>query len=291
MNSAPTPRDTAADSSASCPPCPGPENIEWKDAPENSSSASPDSRDERLRQLGLLTGRVAHDFNNLLSAILAYADLALLETANHPAANDYITQVLVAGDRAKHLVRQLMTLSGGNARPTTRVSLKTIISEVTNLLQPSIPTNVSVSVEIDPTTPSVPADATQAHEALMNLCVNALHAMQPEGGALRVVLEPREIDSEASASSGLPMGLYAALAVEDTGPGIDPSLHERIFEPFFTTKSSTAGSGLGLAVVRSVMKEHGGAARLSSRRGEGARFELLFPTTERSAAPDVPTES
>ncbi len=151
------------------------------------------------------------------------------------------------------------------------------MTEALKLLRPTLPAPVEIQLNVHPEAPRILGDATAIHQVLMNLTTNAAYAM-PGGGTIDVKVEPFYVrDSVARARPDLHEGTYALLSVRDTGPGMDPTVKERAFEPFFTTKPLGQGTGLGLAVVHGVMKEHGGTVELESELGEGTTVRCLFP--------------
>ena len=125
-------------------------------------------------------------------------------------------------------------------------------------------------------------NSTQLHQALMNLCTNAIHARQAQGGSLQVRLAETDLDDDMVARHGIPTGTYVCLSVRDTGCGMTPEVRERIFEPFFTTKGTDKGTGVGLSVVHSIIQRHGGAITVASTPGQGTTFQVFLPLIEGS---------
>jgi CheY-like chemotaxis protein len=172
------------------------------------------------------------------------------------------------------------------------IDLPRAIGELLDLLRPTLPQGVVVRTDYEATLPPVLADVTQIHQILLNLCTNALHAMEAEGGQLRVGLKSRTLDSYEAAGWKVAPGTYVQLSIEDTGVGMEPEVLERIFEPFFTTKPAGKGTGLGLAMVQGTVREHHGGIQVVSEPGVGTTFRILLPTSRDSESakpiPEVP---
>ncbi len=233
----------------------------------------------KMEALGTLSGGIAHDFNNLLAAILGYADMAKDELSDsHPAKSD-IEQVLIAGNRAKDIVKQILFFSRKQIPELIPVQLDVIVNEALVLLRATIPTTIEIRRNITPACGSVLADPNQIHQILMNLCTNAAHAMDEDGGVLNVSLNM--CISGKNTITGVGEGReYIRITVEDNGPGINDQLLENIFDPYFTTKDVGKGSGMGLAVVAGIVKSHDGEITVDSKLGEGATFTVYFPKVD-----------
>jgi signal transduction histidine kinase/ActR/RegA family two-component response regulator len=233
---------------------------------------------KKMEAIGTLAGGIAHDFNNILSAILGYTELSLLKVGKESELAGNLRQIKHAGLRAKDLVAQILTFSRGNDTHFTQVDLTKIIQEVLKLLRSSLPSTITMQQNLEKTSKYILADPVQIHQVLMNLGVNALHAMKEHGGTLAVNLSSVELDDQACrAMSDLQPGRYAELVISDTGCGMDKTTLERIFDPFFTTKEKSKGTGLGLSTVHGIVKRCRGAVSVISNPGRGARFTILFP--------------
>jgi PAS domain S-box-containing protein len=238
-------------------------------------------RSQKLEAIGTLAGGIAHDFNNILSAIIGYSELALDDLPKDNSASMNIEEVLKAGERAKELVKQILTFSRQRETERRPVKIDLIIKEALKLLRSSIPSSISITERIDPSSGPVFADPTQIHQVIMNLCTNAYHAMLPNGGNLTVSLEQLYLDTGfISRHPPLHEGTHLRLTVSDTGCGMDQETLKRIFDPFFTTKEKTKGTGLGLATVHGIVTDLGGAIFVTSTIGKGSSFELYLPTFE-----------
>lgn len=235
------------------------------------------SRTGKLESLGTLAGGVAHDFNNVLAAIVGFGEMAQDAAAPGSAQARHLDKVMQAALRGKALVERILAFSRGGARTSTVFDLEPLIEEVLTLLSASLRSGIVLERRLEAPGARLKGDATQAFEAVMNLCTNAMQAM-PEGGVLSVQLERCAVEAPRVLShTRLPPGRYLALSVTDQGSGISPQVMEHLFEPFFTTKAAQSGTGLGLAVVFGVVTEFGGAVDVHSRPAQGARFTLYLP--------------
>lgn len=230
------------------------------------------------QELGRLAGRVAHDFNNILGAILAYTDLTRREIRPHDPVQDYLRQVMIAGDRAKNLVRQVLTFSRRQIQKRQPVHLLPLVEEVLQLFKPTLPGSIEVKLKVDTVSDIVVGDPIQIHEAISNLITNAAHAMETTGGEITVRLAPAPNGPRLPTSEMLAAEKVGIeLSVRDTGQGVDKETQRLLFQPFFTTRASRGGTGLGLTVVQAIMADHGGAVTVQSEPGNGATFVLTFP--------------
>ncbi len=238
------------------------------------------SRSRRLESLGTLAGGVAHDFNNVLAAVLGYAEIAREAAAAGSEQAHRLDQVLQAALRGRSFVERILAFGRGGARRSTVFALQPVVEEVLALLAGTLRPGIVVETRLDAGGARVLGDPTQAFEAVMNLCTNALQAM-PGGGTLVVQLERRhERAARVLSHAVLPAGAWLALSVGDQGLGITPEVMEHLFEPFFSTRLAAGGTGLGLAVVHGVVAEFDGAIDVRSRPGEGARFTLFLPESD-----------
>ena len=238
---------------------------------------------QKMEAIGTLAGGIAHDFNNLLSAIIGFTEIAR-EEAGDNGVRTSLDHVLQAGNRAKDLVRQILTFSRQHEQERRPLQIHLIIKEALNLLRASLPATIDIRAHIDAKAGIVMADPTEIHQVLMNLCTNAYQAMRLKGGVLTVTLEQATVEEGIVAStSNLPAGQYVCLSVADTGEGMDELTKSRIFEPFFTTRTRGEGTGLGLATVHGIVTSQEGAILLDSTPGEGSTFRVYLPRVERAA--------
>jgi CheY-like chemotaxis protein len=234
-----------------------------------------------MEALGTLAGGVAHDFNNILTGILGCSELALSELPrSHPAAEE-LRQVIASAERASGLVRQILTFSRKRTPEKKVLILEPIVRETLKLLRATAPAAIELVAELPPGVPPVLADPAQMHQALLNLCTNALHAMGRGPGRLRVVLAAAEPPAALRQEhSQWPTGPLVCLTVADTGHGMAAAELARVFEPFFTTKDPGVGTGLGLSVVHGIMQIHDGAVTVESELNKGTVFRLFLPPTQ-----------
>ena len=239
---------------------------------------------QKMEAIGTLAGGIAHDFNNVLSAIMGYVELAQMDKGSGSTVHQYeLAQVLKATHRARDLVRQILSFSRKTEHDRQPLDPEPLVREALTLLRASIPSTIEIRPHFDLHGVRIMANATQFHQVMMNLCTNAAHAMEETGGILCVNLQKVSLSGATAAMQGVAPGRYLEVRVSDTGPGISPALLDRIFDPYFTTKAQGKGSGMGLAVVRSIVESHGGSIDVDRRTGSGACFCVLIPITAQVA--------
>ena len=233
---------------------------------------------QKMEAIGTLAGGIAHDFNNILAVIIPYCDLCIEELAGRPELQDHLSEALKAANRAKKLVQQILTFSRREQCQQRQVcEVQSVVKEALKLLRSALPSTIQMNQKISPTHP-VLADPTQIHQVVMNLCVNAQHAMEGRQGQLEVGLNELLVDETlCERNVDLRPGLYVRLYVRDTGCGIAPENLQRIFDPFFTTREVGKGTGLGLAVVHGIVQNHDGAILVQTELGKGTEFQVLLP--------------
>jgi PAS domain S-box-containing protein len=232
----------------------------------------------KMHALGALAGGIAHDFNNMLAAILGYTELLMDDVPRESLAWHRLQRVLTAGERAKDLVRQILTVSRQQEQERRPVQLRLLAEEILKLLRASLPVTIAIHQHLAPHVGTVLADQTQIYQVLMNLCINAEHAMRLSGGVLEVGLDEVDVTEPMPITDGtLIPGPYVRLTVRDTGHGIPDEILDHIFEPFFTTKVPDEGTGMGLTVVQGIMRNHDGAIHVTSLPDQGSTFTLYFP--------------
>ena len=240
---------------------------------------------QKMEALGTMAGGVAHDFNNALAMIIGNTELARQDVGpNHPALVS-LEEIAKASRRAKDLVQQILAFGRRQKLERKATSLALVAVEAARLIRATLPAGVHLKVNCEGDTPAVLADATQVKQVLLNLCGNAIHAIQDHGvpGEIQIALCAHAQTGEGSHASRRP-GRYACLTVRDTGPGMDEATRSHIFEPFFTTKPVGKGTGLGLAVVHGIVQAHEATIEVESAPGKGCAFRIYFP------AIDLPVE-
>ncbi|MFH2067108.1 MAG: PAS domain S-box protein [Pseudomonadota bacterium] len=237
---------------------------------------------QKMEAIGTLAGGIAHDFNNILSAIMGYAQLALINSQGNDKVHQYIQQLMASSERAKSLVQQILAFSRQTKAEKIPVDIGMVFKEVLKLIRPTTPSTIEITHNVVSNLGAVMADQTQIHQVLMNLCVNASQAMEENGGELRVELFPVELTAaDVVHYTDIEPGRYLLLTVKDTGIGMDEETMSHIFEPYFTTKRISEGTGMGLATVHGIVTDCGGDIRVSSRPGAGTTFHVLFPVIEK----------
>ena len=231
-------------------------------------------RSQRLEAIGTLAGGVAHDLNNALAPIMMGLELLKLQ---YPQESKILDMFQASAQRGADMVRQLLSFAKGAEGERGSISAGRLVAEIQTMIKGSFPKNLQLVVHCNPKLPTLWGDATQLHQVLLNLCVNARDAM-PHGGTL--TLEAHSMDVDAAYASSFPdtkPGKYVALRVRDTGTGIPPEILNRIFDPFFTTKGPDKGTGLGLSTVMGILKGHGGFLHVESQPGHGSTFTAYLP--------------
>ncbi len=239
---------------------------------------------QRIEAIGILAGGIAHDFNNILGTMLGYTELLLNEYPKNNKEKEYLEQVYQAGERAAELVQQILTFSRAQEQYLQPVFVAPIIEEALKMIRATIPATVAIQQNIQQSCRPILADATQIHQVVVNLCVNASYAMREQGGVLEVRLEDVNYDTDQEHILGLTAGSYLKLTVSDTGCGMAAEVQEYIFEPFFTTKAVNEGTGLGLSVVHGIVKAHQGVIAVNSAPGKGTTFRIFFPVAEQAGS-------
>ncbi len=243
---------------------------------------------QRMEAVGTLAGGVAHDFNNILTAILGYTGLLKRMEPQVDAVHKAADVMEKAAKRGAVLTQQLLGFARKGKNESAAVDLDAIVEEVIGLLQRTIDKNIVIHRECVPGSAVVIGDPGQLHQVILNLAVNARDAM-PEGGALTLDTSIVVLDMEESRRHpGASPGSYVRLAVKDSGCGISEAVRERIFEPFFTTKELGKGTGMGLAMVYGIVRNHGGTIGVKSELGRGTTIEIHLPHASGVVATEAP---
>ncbi len=235
-------------------------------------------RAQKMEAIGTLAGGIAHDFNNMLAVIMGNAELALDEMDRNESSRRNVEQIVKASKRARDLVKQILAFSRKTERGKTILKLKPLINETYTLLRGSLPSTITINLDLNPERDTIAADPSQVQQVLMNLATNAAYAMSTKGGTLTIGLSTVTLKEDGLLPDRdmLP-GTYAKLSVADTGKGMTEKVKRRIFEPFFTTKPAGEGTGMGLAVVYGIVKNYGGAITVESKPGKGSIFTVFLP--------------
>lgn len=239
-------------------------------------------RAQRLESLGTLASGIAHDFNNILTPVLAVSQLLPLKLPDLDEQSQELLKMLEnSARRGAALVKQILSFAREEEGRRHRVQVRHLLSEVVQIAQQTFPKSIAVINDlVNKDLWTVWADATQLHQVLMNLCINARDAM-PNGGTLTISAENILIDEQyARIDLDAKVGPYIVISIADTGTGIRPEISERIFEPFFTTKKLGQGTGLGLSTAIGIIKSHGGFLKVYSELGRGSQFKVYLPATE-----------
>jgi two-component system cell cycle sensor histidine kinase/response regulator CckA len=240
---------------------------------------------QKFEAFGQLAGGIAHDFNNVVGAILGWAELGEeLAASSDPTLETYFKKIHFQCDRVTALIRQLLAFARRQILEPRSLSLNQTVHEVMNLLDKVIGKDIEIKTALAEDLSAVRADPTQIEQVLINLCINSRDAM-PKGG--RITIETRNAgfsEEDCRRTAGSQPGRFAELRVNDTGTGMDAATRERIFEPFFTTKGTGKGTGLGLATVYGIVKQHNGFIQVESEPGQGSTFRIFLPVNETPTA-------
>jgi len=245
---------------------------------------------QKMEAIGTLAGGIAHDFNNILSPIIGYTEMSLDEVPQTSPIRKNLEQILEAADRAKDLVRQILSFSRrGEDQSMLSIDVSQIVQEVLGLLRASLPSSIEIRQHLEKV--QILANVTQMHQVIVNLCTNAAHAMEDKG-TLGISISSEILndkDIETLSLLALKPGKYLRLSVSDTGQGMTAETMSRIFEPYYTTKELGKGTGLGLAVVHGIVQRHNGEIRIQSEPGKGSIFDVYIPAAGMAPTPENKT--
>jgi PAS domain S-box-containing protein len=232
---------------------------------------------QKMEAIGTLAGGIAHDFNNILTPIMGYAEILKLKMQQKGFAdesmNEYLGEILRAGKRAKGLVEQILAFSRNTEQKESPQHLHPIVKEVVKLLRSTLPSTIQIKQDVDEKCGPVRVDPVQIHQVLINLCTNSADAIGEGHGVLTVALKKASLSEDENE--------WLELRISDTGCGMNRELRERIFEPYFSTKEKGRGTGMGLALVHSIISRHDGRIEVESEEGAGAVFRIFLPITEK----------
>ncbi len=242
---------------------------------------------EKMQAVGTLAGGIAHDFNNILAVIVGFSEM-LKMNMEKPENLDDVDKILLAADRAKNLVQQILTFSRKDLLVKKSIRPYPVVMETIKMLRATIPSTVIFEPKITDSGDSILVDATRLQQIIMNLCNNAVQVMADEKGLLQVtfdrtVLHKKDIQDKPEVKAGA----FFRLTVKDNGQGMDKETQGRIFEPFYTTKEVGKGTGMGLAVSHGIVSDLGGFISVDSKPGEGSTFTVYFPEHEAFAEKNI----
>ena len=235
---------------------------------------------QKMESIGTLAGGIAHDFNNILFPIIGHTEMLMEDIPTAGPIRNSLQQIYTSALRARDLVQQILAFARQEKNELKLMRMQPIVKEALKLIRSTIPTTISITQNIQSDCGAVKADPTQIHQIVMNLAANAFHAMEENGGELKVNLEEIKLGEDDLINSDMSPGLYACLTVADTGIGIDADNFSRIFDPFFTTKQKGKGTGMGLSVVHGIVKSISGVIKVYSEPGEGTEFRVHLPIAD-----------
>lgn len=239
---------------------------------------------QKMEAIGTLAGGIAHDFNNILCIILGYADMAKKDAPPGSKFTSDLDAVLNAGNRAKDLVKQILTFSRKTDTKKQLIRPHLIVKEAVKMLHSTLPTTIHIKEDIDQDCGTILANPTNVHQIALNLCTNALHAMANQKGTLSVSMHRRELSRENIPQEwDIDPGPFIILTVSDTGSGMDKDTMDRIFEPYYTTKEMGTGTGMGLALIHGIVQDCKGFIEVESTVGQGTTLSVCIPATEEPA--------
>jgi signal transduction histidine kinase len=256
-----------------------------EDAKEKELLEAQMRQSQKMEALAHLAGGIAHDFNNILTTITGYAELLLMDGNSAKQKKEYLYYIISAGRRAENLILQILKfnqkgMTENSDIPLQPIVIDTAVKEVCNFIKSTIPAGIEIEQEIDSNSYQTLTDPTNIHQVVMNLCTNAIHSMEKNGGKLLIRLLTIETDEICTTTGQLPKGAYLEIAVTDSGEGIDPEIIDKIFDPYYTTKEHGKGTGLGLSTVHGIVKSYGGEINLISEKGKGSTFQVYLPATK-----------
>ncbi|HEX6043419.1 MAG TPA: PAS domain S-box protein [Pyrinomonadaceae bacterium] len=243
-------------------------------------------RAQRMESIGTLAGGIAHDLNNVLSPIVMAVDMLQLKAVDETSKR-WLDVLRTNAERGGNMVRQVLSFARGIEGERVALQPKHLIKEIVKILRETLPKSIEISFQVPDNLWIISADATQMHQVLMNLCVNARDAM-PEGGSISIKAENVFLDENyARMHIEAKAGRFVVISVADTGPGMTAEVQSRIFEPFFTTKEMTKGTGLGLSTALTIVKSHGGFINVYSELHKGSQFALYLPALDTPGSVDA----
>ena len=237
---------------------------------------APELQAQKLQTLGTVTCGIAHDLNNMLAIIGGFTTLIERQLPRDHAALEWLDPIANAANRGLQLVRQI-TAFGRPDDEREVGQLRAVVESSLRLVRSTVPCKIAMRTDFAPSVPDVCANMGQMSQIVMNLCINASHAIGSEGGTIGLAVHVTDLDADRAGEMGLDAGSYVTLSISDDGCGMTEAVVARIFEPYFTTKAPGVGTGLGLAVVRDIVAAHNGAISVHSRVAVGTTFDIHLP--------------
>lgn len=233
---------------------------------------------QKLEAIGTLAGGIAHDLNNVLAVIIGHSEMSMSRLEpDHPVRKS-LEVIMRTANRSSQLIKRLLAFSRQGVAEPSLIEPAPLVQEQMKVIRSYLPSNIKISHSIEENVGCILGEPVEIQQLIFNLCTNANHAMQPEGGDLEIVMDNFVADQELPVTTGtLKPGEYVRLRVRDTGCGMDETIIKRLFEPFFTTKEVGMGTGLGLPMVHGSIMRSGGAIEVISTPGKGSRFDLYWP--------------
>jgi CheY-like chemotaxis protein len=244
-----------------------------------------------MESIGTLAGGIAHDFNNILGGVIGYTSFIKNQMPKNDPLYKYINIIESSAKRAADLTQQLLAFARGGKYRVQLLNLNSLVKEAVELIESTIPNNIKLKLTCAPETLAIEVDGGQIIQTIVNMCINARDAM-PDGGLLNINTLRATLDEQFTYKHpGSKIGNYVLLRVSDTGTGMSEETKQRIFEPFFTTKRDKKGTGLGLAMVYGIIKNHKGYIDVTSEIGVGTTFSIYLPTSDKTLEETSPTTS
>jgi PAS domain S-box-containing protein len=245
---------------------------------------------QKMEAIGSLAGGIAHDFNNILFPIVGLSEMLIEDLPKESVDRNHAKAIFDAGRRGSELVQQILAFSRQTEQRMMPVRIQKILNEVVRLSRAGIPKDIEIHQNLDKNCGFILANPVQIHQVVMNLVTNAYHAIDPNPGTITVTLDEFCVSGETDGSDEPRSGAHARISISDNGSGIDPKIMDKVFDPYFTTKPKDKGTGLGLAVVYGIVKEHGGEILVDSEVGVGTTFEIWLPIYSGGEAQTKPPE-
>jgi signal transduction histidine kinase/ActR/RegA family two-component response regulator len=243
---------------------------------------------QKMEAIGTLAGGIAHDFNNVLASVIGNAELALDDIDKDSVIYQNLNEILVAGLRAKDLVHQILVFSRHADTKQKSTNMNDIVGEAIKLIRATIPSSIEIQNKLPIEPLVVFANPSQIHQVIINLCTNAFHAMENDGGIMWIELKKVSLTEHINFGyTAIPPGNYARITIGDNGHGIAPEDLDKIFDPYFTTKEQEKGTGLGLSIVNGIVASHRGYITVDSKLDIGTSFNIYFPVVEKSASVQI----